>query len=136
MKLLKYIPLLAGLLATSMASAAPVPVDLKAGQWKAQFFDASGKMMFDAGVCIQKEGTWFMTTQSYTAGHWLLVGNNIRLHGSNVNSNGAGELVRATPQFMSGPWQSWTDDDTINMNLVSKWMFTKVLCDPPAPPEV
>jgi hypothetical protein len=55
--------------------------------------------------------------------------------GGNVNSNGAGELVRVTPKFMAGPWQSWTDDDVVNMDLVSRWSFVKKVCDPAAPVE-
>ncbi|MDP2901982.1 MAG: hypothetical protein Q8N96_02575 [Methylovulum sp.] len=132
MKLIKYIPLLAALVAPSMVNAA---APLAAGQWKAQFYNADGIFMFDAGVCFQRDRTWHMTTQFYSAGHWELVGNNIRIHGGNDNSNGAGELVRLTPRFMAGPWQSWTDDDMVNMDLVSRWEFTKPKCDPPAPAE-
>ncbi len=135
MKLIKRISMLVALSVPMMASAAASP-SLDAGQWKAQFYNADGAFMFDAGVCFQSDNTWHMTTQFYSAGHWDLVGNNIRIHGGNDNSNGAGELVKLTSRFMAGPWQSWTDDDKINMNLVSKWTYTKLKCDPAAPPEV
>lgn len=132
MKSIKFIPLLAALVAPAMVSAAT----LTAGQWKAEFYNGKGVFMFDAGVCFQNDNTWHMTTQFYSAGHWSLVGNNIRIHGGNNNSNGAGELVRLTPEFMSGPWQSWTDDDAMNMNLVSRWTFMSETCDPEAPAEL
>jgi len=131
MKLVKNVPLLLALMFPALASA----TILVSGQWKAEFYTAKGDLMFDAGVCFQGDNTWHMTTQSYSAGKWNLVGNNIRIHGGNFNSNGAGELVRVTPKFMAGPWQSWTDDDVVNMDLVSRWSFVKKVCDPAAPVE-
>jgi hypothetical protein len=84
MKLVKNVPLLLALMFPALASATP----LVSGQWKAEFYTAKGDLMFDAGVCFQGDNTWHMTTQSYSAGKWNLVGNNIRIHGGNVNSNG------------------------------------------------
>jgi len=130
MKLIKFL-----LIASMALPVAAVAAPLSPGQWTASFYTAKGALMFDAGVCFVNDNTWYMTTQTYTAGRWNLVGNNIRIHGSNVNSNGAGELTRITSKFMAGPWQSWTDDDAINLDLVSKWEFNKQKCDPAAPPE-
>jgi len=135
-KLLRHI-LLSVVLMPALAIASPiVNADFFPGQWDAQFYPLApeGFPRFAAGVCLQADGTWYMTTTFASGGRWYLTGVNLLIHGgSNHGSNGAGQLLQVTPKLLTGHWQAWTDDRQTDGYLTTKWRFVSKHCDPPAP---
>jgi len=129
MKLWRYALLLAAL-APTMAHA-----DLLPGQWHAQFYQEgpNGVPGFTGGVCVQADGTWYMTTAYASVGHWSMTGPYLHIHGGNTNFNGTGELMQVHPKLLAGRWQAWTDDHTLDAYFTSRWRYVSKNCDPAAP---
>lgn len=131
MKFLPTFALVIAAIGTSANAATPV------GQWDVTTYnEKNGSLYSNVGICIKSDNTWYLVAPSNSTGHgsWLMRGNNIHLHGNlheNNELNEAIELSIINPKLLTGAWQEWMDDMSLNLYFTTKWVYKKNICDNP-----
>lgn len=131
MKLLKYSFFLSVLMPMVTNAAFPV------GQWTVnQYVLNTGAAYSTVGICIQasgsSNGSWYMTNPIRGSGYWMIRGDNIYLHGNLGILNESSELLRINSSLLTGHWQEWLNDGSVNKYFTSKWTFSSGTCLDPA----
>jgi hypothetical protein len=106
--------------------------DFPAGQWTLTFYSEVGLGNGTQGICIQDGGTWYSDTFSGWSGKWYRRANDIHLQGNYASGAGntAFELNLITSSLLTGYWQDWRDNNSLNNFLRVKFTFQKATCNP------
>lgn len=111
--------------------------DSPAGQWSMNYYSEVGYGLGTHGICIQSgqtlnKGIWYSDTATGWSGNWYRRGNDIHLQGnySGGAGNSAFELTLINFKLLTGYWQDWKDDNSINNFSRVEFIFQKASCNP------